>query len=159
MLKKLSKEVMNILKNSKKVFMKQPLGFRLLLVCALIVIILNHTSVGQSLQMYIPGFSRNLEGFEGDGENKTLVYLFWKDCGHCKKFNPVWDEFSGGNKSQIKTVKYEKDSAEGAASAKKYDVNAFPYLILVDKNGKKIKDFDGERTVESLNQFVQANDV
>ena len=109
--------------------------------------------------MYIPGFSRNLEGFEGDGENKTLVYLFWKDCGHCKKFNPVWDEFSGGNKSQIKTVKYEKDSAEGAASAKKYDVSAFPYLILVDKNGKKIKDYDGERTVESLNQFVQANDV
>lgn len=161
MFKKLSKELMKALKSSKKVFMKQPLVFRILVVAALIVILMKHTSLGNSLNLHIPipGFSKNLEGFDGDGENKTLLYLYWKDCGHCKQFNPVWDEFASSNQSQIKTAKFEKDSGEGSASVKKYNVSGFPYVILVDKDGKKIKEYDGERTVESLQQFVQANDV
>ncbi len=159
MLKKLNKQVMDLCKKVKKTFLKQPMIVRLLIV-AFLIVLLSKELTGRNMLTMLPGFSNNLEGFEGDGKNKTLVYLYWKDCGHCKEFTPKWDEFSGGkNTSSIKTVKFEKDSAEGEKSTKKYNVSAFPFIVLVDKDGGIIKEYDDERTVEGLQKFVAANDA
>ena len=100
------------------------------------------------LYSYFSAF--NLEGF---GNPKEFVYFYWKDCGHCKAFSPIWDEFSQKYNGSIKLRKVEKDDMGAKEELEKYKIRGFPTIMLLDDNGGH-KDFDGDRTVDSLMQFL-----
>ena len=100
------------------------------------------------LYSYFSAF--NLEGF---GTPKELVYFYWKDCGHCKRFSPVWDEFTKKYNGSIKLRKVEKDDIGAKDELEKYKIRGFPTIMLLDGNGGH-KDFDGERNVDSLMSFL-----
>ena len=95
-----------------------------------------------------------IENFENE-KSKKLVYFYMKGCSHCEKFSPIWDEFSNNNKSSIKTYKLERTLAGDKIN--KYEVKGFPTILLLGENNEKIKEYDGDRTVDSLTQFVNSN--
>ena len=131
-------------------FHKQPLPIKLLI--ALVVILLfrylvNEIMGGAYLQ------STMLEGFSGQGKEFTLFYR--KDCGHCKKMMPEWDKFMKSNSNRgVKVNKVEKDENPGLMD--KMGVSGFP-TILLTKNGSVVKPYEGERTAEAFQAFINGN--
>tara|TARA_B100001287_G_scaffold137758_1_gene115999 strand:- start:363 stop:797 length:435 start_codon:yes stop_codon:yes gene_type:complete len=131
-------------------FHKQPLPVKLLIALAVIFLLrylVNELMGGAYLQ------SSMLEGFSGQGKEFTLFY--WKDCGHCKKMMPEWDKFMKSNNNQgVKVNKIEKDENPGLMD--KMGVNGFP-TILLTKNGEVVKPYEGERTAEAFQSFVNSS--
>ena len=92
----------------------------------------------------------NLEGF---GQPKELVYFYMNGCGHCKKFSPTWDQFASSYNGNLKIRKVER--ADAGSELETYQIKGFPTVLLLDGNGGK-KEFEGERTIQGLESFVQA---
>ena len=138
-----------IAKTLKK-FHKQPLPMKLLIAGVVILVIrylVNELMGGAYLQ------SSMLEGFSGQGKEFTLFY--WKDCGHCKSMMPEWDKFMKSNSNQgVKVNKIEKDENPGLMD--KMGVSGFP-TILLTKNGQVVKPYEGERTAEAFQAFINGN--
>ena len=131
-------------------FHKQPLPVKLLIALAVIFLLrylVNELMGGAYLQ------SSMLEGFSGQGKEFTLFY--WKDCGHCKKMMPEWQRFVklNANNKKVKIETVEKDDAPELIQ--KYNVQGFPTIIAIN-DGKKVKEFDGERTVDDLQRFTNS---
>ena len=99
------------------------------------------------LYSYFSAF--NLEGF---GQPKELVYFHMNGCGHCKKFTPVWDQFASSYNGNLNIRKVER--ADAANELQQYQVQGFPTILLLDGNGGK-KEFQGERTIQGLEAFIQ----
>ena len=94
-----------------------------------------------------------LEGFSGQGKEFTLFY--WKDCGHCKSMMPEWDKFMKNNNNQsVKVNKIEKDENPGLME--KMGVEGFP-TILLTQNGSVVKPYDGERSADAFQSFINGN--
>ena len=90
----------------------------------------------------------NLEGF---GQPKELVYFYMDGCGHCKKFSPVWDQFSSSYNGNLNIRKVERNDAGDELN--QYQIQGFPTVLLLDGNGGK-KEFQGDRTIQGLNSFI-----
>tara|TARA_A100001015_G_scaffold317259_1_gene433770 strand:- start:1360 stop:1776 length:417 start_codon:yes stop_codon:yes gene_type:complete len=90
----------------------------------------------------------NLEGF---GQPKELVYYYMNGCGHCKKFSPVWDQFSSSYSGNLNVRKVERNDAGDELN--QYQIQGFPTILLLDGNGGK-KEFQGDRTIQGLNDFI-----
>ena len=98
-------------------------------------------------------YSNYLSGYlENFGTPKSMIYFHMNGCGHCKKFSPIWDEFSSNYKGGLKLQKYEREEA-GEDMLKKYEIQGFPTILLVDEQGNK-KEFQGDRTVSGLESFA-----
>ena len=97
---------------------------------------------------------------EGFGKKKlsTILYCHWKDCGYCKQFNPTWSKFESHSKNhETNVVKVEKDDdynnhmeMSGPDVMKKYDVQGYPSIFLLDADNNKIDDYKGPRTLDGL---------
>lgn len=158
MLKNLTKEVTKLLKGLRRSFMKQPKGFRMLFLAAIIVVVLHKTGIVNLSSLGLPGLSNHLEGFQGNG-SKTFVYINMKGCGHCQKLNPIWDEFSSEKPDGIEIKKIESNEGGedgiGQKSVEKYNVEGFPFLAMVDGEGNLIEEYNGDRSKESLHKFAE----
>ena len=99
------------------------------------------------LYSYFSAF--NLDGF---GQPKELVYFHMNGCGHCKNFTPIWDQFSSSYSGNLKLRKVER--ADAVSELEKYEVKGFPTILLLDGNGGK-KEFQGDRTIQGLESFIQ----
>jgi thioredoxin-related protein len=123
-----------------------------LIICLLVIFFINALKIHN-----IMNINFGVENFENDG-TKKLVYYYWEDCGHCKKFMDKWDEFcvqNAENSNPVQTLKIEKSDA--GADLDKYNVQGYPTIILIDGQGNKIKEFTEHRSVENLLAFVNAN--
>ncbi len=92
------------------------------------------------------------EGFKG---RKALLLLHMEGCPHCVKLMPEWDNFTKMNDTSITTKSIEKD--EDRSLVKRYGVEGFPTILLLDSNGNKLKTYDGPRTSQGLLNFCQQN--
>ena len=101
------------------------------------------------LIIYSNYLSSYLENF---GNPQELVYFHMNGCGHCKKFMPVWDEFVNNYNGNLKIKKLERQEA-GEDMLKKYQIQGFPTILLLDGQGNK-KEFQGDRTVQGLESFI-----
>ena len=100
------------------------------------------------LVIYSNYLSSYLENF---GNPKELVYFHMNGCGHCKRFTPIWDEFSGKYNGEIKLKKLERNEAGDMLD--KYEIQGFPTILLLDEQGNK-KVFEGERSISGLESFI-----
>ena len=100
------------------------------------------------LVIYSNYLSSYLENF---GNPKELVYFHMNGCGHCKRFSPVWQEFSDGYKGDLKLKKLERN--EAGDLLQKYEIQGFPTILLIDEQGNK-KEFQGDRTIQGLEAFI-----
>ena len=92
------------------------------------------------------------EGFKG---RKSLLLLHMEGCGHCKKLMPEWDKFAEMNNTSIVTKSVEKD--DDRALVKRYGVEGFPTILLLDSNGKKLDTYGGPRNAKGLLDYCQQN--
>lgn len=95
------------------------------------------------------------EMFEG---MPNLSYYYLPSCGWCKKFNPVWEEFTievDNKKVPVKPVKIDGSDEKNKPILEKFSINGFPHIQL--EKGNDVVVFEGERTVESLMDFIKKN--
>jgi thiol-disulfide isomerase/thioredoxin len=92
------------------------------------------------------------EGFENNQTSDAKFIFFYVDwCSHCKNFKPTFDELK--EKASNIPIKLEEiDADKNPEMIKKYNVVAFPTLIL-EVNNKPIK-YERERTSEDILKFI-----
>lgn len=89
--------------------------------------------------------------------SRVLCYYYWKNCGHCTIFNPIWEKIEKKYKGKINMLKIELDTITMMKHLdQKYTISAFPTIIIWDK-GKKIKEFTAVRNEEKLSAFIAKN--
>lgn len=93
---------------------------------------------------------------------KELVFFMASWCGHCKRFEPVWDKFvskcaSEGLHSSVKLTKLDvdKDSEHHQGHRfRTHQVRGFPTVMLTDVNDCPGTPFNRNRTEEDLLAFL-----
>tara|TARA_B100000989_G_C19433310_1_gene424028 strand:+ start:297 stop:737 length:441 start_codon:yes stop_codon:yes gene_type:complete len=95
-------------------------------------------------------------GIEGLSGEKELIFIHMDGCGHCKNMMPEWEKALKKNNTNIKMRKVEKDENDGPDLCKRYKINGFPTIILLNA-GNKVKEYDGERNGDAIIKFLQEN--
>lgn len=101
--------------------------------------------------------SKNIcEGFFSE-KKYSLEYYYMDGCGHCDQFNEsrVWEKLEKTHSDKCEFKKYNmKDKMD---RVKKFDIQGFPTILLVDKsdnNDKMVKAFEDARTYTNLERFI-----
>ena len=83
-----------------------------------------------------------------------LHYATW--CGHCNAMKDDWSKFEKQNKENINIARINADMIKEGHVKTDAEVNGFPAINFVDGMGE-IVDYEGDRSVESLNDFARNN--
>jgi len=83
-----------------------------------------------------------------------LCYYYWKNCGHCMHFNPIWNKLVQNYDDKVTFAKIELECMKSLPQS--YMVNGFPTIILF-KNGDKFKEFQKSRDEKNLHNFIKKN--
>lgn len=90
------------------------------------------------------------------GEKKNIkVYLFWAEwCGHSNNFMPTWNKLKETKMDSINVefIDIKDDNEEFEDYTNKFEITGFPTLVILNKNDYEI--YNGERTVESITEFI-----
>ena len=97
------------------------------------------------------------EGMESGSGIKELVFIKMNGCGHCENMQGEWDKFENDHPKNIKVSQVESSSDRGKELIKSHDVSGFPTILLLDENGNKVKDYDGERSAQAFKKFCKEN--
>ena len=76
-----------------------------------------------------------------------------KEENHC--FYYTWNKFTQMNNTAIITKAVEKD--DDRALVKRYGVEGFPTILLLDSNGKKLDTYSGDRNAQGLLDYCKKN--
>lgn len=97
---------------------------------------------------------KQIENFEmGTEKGKHCVLFHSNNCGWCKKMMPEWKKFKKQHSKDLKISEVEVN--EDPELIKNLGIQGFPTIMLFE-NGKS-KTHKGERTKDSLKQFVGLN--
>jgi thioredoxin-like negative regulator of GroEL len=96
-------------------------------------------------------------GANAADKTKTLVFFHDESSAHSIKLQPVWENFTVSCKTDMTLIKISRNSSEGDKWLKKYDVQGFPTIMLLDASNKKVDEFEGPRTKRALCKYVQQN--
>ncbi|KDE03239.1 hypothetical protein MVLG_06268 [Microbotryum lychnidis-dioicae p1A1 Lamole] len=94
-----------------------------------------------------------------DKSKDLLVEFYAPWCGHCKKLKPTWDELGqkyAGAKSKVTIAKFDATGNDVPASAG-FRVLGFPTIKLRAANTNEWISYEGDRTLESLVEFLESN--
>jgi thiol-disulfide isomerase/thioredoxin len=83
----------------------------------------------------------------------TIEYYSSSRCGHCKSFNPVWNQFVEKMDGEIEFKQFTDKEATDRADEIGFDLVGFPSIVKV-RNDKLEKEFTGQRTLENLTNFL-----
>jgi thiol-disulfide isomerase/thioredoxin len=88
-------------------------------------------------------------------KNLPFCVLFYADwCGHCKNFMPIWDSLTESLPSdKINMIKISCVDKEQQCNAID-DIKGYPTIIYVDIKLKKKIIFSGQRTYDSIINFI-----
>lgn len=84
--------------------------------------------------------------------NNVLCLYYWKHCGHCIAFSPVWNKITKLYEDKINVINVELECSQKLQD--KYRVLAFPTVVIY-RNGKKEAEFLKERTEKNLDEFIK----
>lgn len=135
------------------IFRKQNTIVKIL--CIITILIISRTIVerltwGLFSEKYVENFGSGAESAFAGAVGAEMVLCHMTNCGHCKKMMPEWDKFS--KQGKIKTRKIEVSQDEDFM--RKHDVSSFPTILLLDKNGKKLDEYQGERDASSFAEYA-----
>ena len=97
----------------------------------------------------------------GRGEEVVIMFFHADWCPHCRKAQPVWDEFVAkyaDNKINGYNVVFENvdctndEDSQSKSKMDKYKVESFPTIKMVKDN--EVIDFDSKITATTLEAFV-----
>ena len=96
----------------------------------------------------------NIEAFE-NSTDPTLALFYAPWCGHCKRFEPVYNQFQQSYSGPAKVVSVDCD--ENKALAQQHGIKGFPTIRLYPNGMSDASNFDeysGERTVAGLTSYL-----
>ncbi|MDE7374466.1 MAG: thioredoxin family protein, partial [Odoribacter sp.] len=114
-------------------------------------------SAGAQINFREGGFNKALEAAKA--ENKLVFmdcYTSW--CGPCKMLaSKVFPQKEAGDyfNPRFVSLKMDMEKGEGVALSKKYDVNAYPTLLILDANGELLCRYAGYLEVDKLIAFAE----
>ncbi len=144
------------------------LGAIIISIWGLSKILSNKTQSSKSAIRELERFVEKDVDDEGYGDkncvntNKPYTFYFFamKTCPHCIDFDPIWRNFVSQvqNNRQIKdNVCMKKILSDNEDLLSKYNVRAFPTLLLINNKTTDVIECNSERTVEALTQFLLQN--
>lgn len=92
---------------------------------------------------------KTIEKFENV---KTVTYYYMDGCKYCDLFSPEWDKFVDNYDGEIKFSK--KNMKDAREDLKKYNIDGFPTVIIIDEQGNNSK-YEGGRTAKELAEYFQ----
>ena len=109
------------------------------------------------------GLTKDNKGFDDlIKEKPAFVKFHSKRCGHCINMAREWDNLDDDD-SDIKAlgiyiIEVDVDGIDKMNSECKRGTNeGVPYITMVNKDGTVYKDYNGERTADSMKKFIKDN--
>ena len=94
----------------------------------------------------------NVEPFsQGD----QMVFFHMNKCGHCKRMMPEWEKFQSQYQGNLKLDKVEASSGDNRLSKNKSNIPGYPTILILDGQGNKKTEYNGDRTAADLKKFAQ----
>lgn len=92
---------------------------------------------------------------QGIKKGISFVKFFAPWCGHCKRLAPTWEELGKKfvNDNSVTIVKVDCTLEINKELCKEQEVDGFPSVFLY-KNGQKVSEYTGNRSLEDLVEFV-----
>jgi len=94
-----------------------------------------------------------------DDSKDVFVEFYATWCGHCKRLKPTWDSLGekfAAVKDRITIAKMEATENDLPPSAP-FKVSGFPTIKFKKAGTREFIDYEGDRSLESLIEFVEAN--
>lgn len=85
----------------------------------------------------------------------NFVKFFAPWCGHCKRLAPTWEDLGKkfANNKNVNIVKVDCTVEANKDLCNNEEVEGFPTIFLY-KDGQKISEYSGSRSLEDLYDFV-----
>lgn len=111
-------------------------------------------TVSSSAVMILTGDNFN----HGIEKGITFVKFFAPWCGHCKRLAPTWEDLAKKfvDNPQVHIVKVDCTLEVNKQLCNDEEVDGFPSVFLY-KNGKKISEYNGNRSLEDLKEFIESH--
>jgi thioredoxin-related protein len=104
--------------------------------------------------------SENLNTCDKTKAGFTIMFFSMDTCPHCKDFEPTWEQFEAyaqSNDMLSRSLCVTRVSADDRNTCKKYKIQGFPTIFIVNNTTKAKTEFKGSRTLDSLKKFVLEN--
>jgi len=100
---------------------------------------------------------RNVEKVAKDTTKNVLIEFYAPWCGHCKRLEPIYKKLAEKYKDSSDVVIAKMDSTENEAHG--FSVSSYPTLRLYKAGDNKMVEYNGDRTLRSLTEFLTQNGV
>jgi len=129
-------------------------NLRTILVVGLVLAILSYLSV------LVAGNKK--DAFADLGEKTNIFTLYYMNgCPHCETILPEYKKFAAagqismnGKKTKIRMLEQGEPNAAPEIEAR--NIKGFPTFVLSTADGKYIE-YQGDRTIPAIGQFISAN--
>merc|ERR1739838_666242 len=98
---------------------------------------------------------KNFKEVAFDSSKKVFVEFYAPWCGHCKSLAPIWDKLGEKFASDDSVVIAKMDSTANEIEA--FEIQGFPTLKFFPSGSDKVMDYNGDRTMEAMAEFVESN--
>lgn len=88
-----------------------------------------------------------------NSHNNVLCLYYWKQCGYCQQFAPIWHNVTQHFADKMHIINVELDCIRKLEG--QYQVSAFPTVVIF-RNGTKHAEFNSpKRDAKNLHAFIQ----
>lgn len=104
---------------------------------------------------------QNIDKFGSMIKGNCVILFHHPQCGHCKELRPTWERLKHENKTKpVNIMEINADMLNTLNHPIKHSVKGFPQIVRLE-NGKVMEEFNQQRSLENLNDFVRrsANNV
>lgn len=99
--------------------------------------------------------STNFDDVAMDKDKDVLVEFYAPWCGHCKQLAPIYDQLGEKYADRADVVIAKIDATTNELEHTK--VNSFPTIKLYKKGTNQVIEYNGERTLDGLSQFLDTD--
>jgi thioredoxin-like negative regulator of GroEL len=89
----------------------------------------------------------------------SLVKMYSPTCWHCQQMQDAWNKLASENELQnmdIAIIEVRNDTLDEINHESIQNINGFPTIrVIVD--GKIIKEYDGDRSLIDMTEFIKTN--
>jgi len=101
---------------------------------------------------------KNFEDIVFDDSKDVFIEFYATWCGHCKRLAPVWDQLATRFANVQDVVIAKMDAPENdLPPSVPFRIGGFPTLKFKPAGSRDFLEYEGDRSLEDLAEFVRAN--